>query len=90
MRLLLLVAVLLLSVGCSEEQQNKISRFGVSWLEGDYKVTFYEGSHKKEWLLLDGKVTSDPQKGYYFFWVNVGGKNKYVQVPISRTTIEEM
>jgi len=90
MRLLLLVAVLLLSVGCSEEQQNKISRFGVSWLEGDYKVTFYEGSHKKEWLLLDGKVTSDPQKGYYFFWVKVGGKSKYVQVPINRTTIEEM
>ena len=30
--------------GCSEEQQNKLSRLGVTWLEGNYK------SHKK----LDG------------------------------------
>jgi len=90
MKPLVLMVFILLSVGCSEEQQNKISRFGVSWLEGDYKVTFYEGSHKKEWQLLDGKVTSDPQKGYYFFWIKKDGKSKYVQVPIARTTIEEI
>jgi len=90
MKYLMLIAFVLIGSGCSEEQQNKISRFGISWLEGDYKVTFYEGSHKKEWLLLDGKVTSDPQKGYYFFWVTTAGKKKYVQTPIARTTIEEI
>jgi hypothetical protein len=81
---------MLLGSACSEEQQNKISRLGVSWMEGDYKVTFYEGSHKKEWVILDSKVTSEPQKGYYFFWVKNEGKKKYVQVPISRTVIEEI
>jgi hypothetical protein len=81
---------MLLGSACSEEQQNKISRLGVSWMEGDYKVTFYEGSHKKEWIILDSKVTSEPQKGYYFFWVKNEGKKKYVQVPISRTVIEEI
>ncbi len=90
MKTILLLVILLLSIGCSEEQQNKISRFGVSWLEGDYKVTFYEGSYQKEWTVLDGKVTSDPQKGYYYFWVDVAGKQRYVQAPISRTVIEEL
>lgn len=90
MRVTVLVVALLLLMGCSEEQQNRISRLGVSWLEGDYKVTFYEGQHKKEWVIRDGKVTSDPQKGYYFFWVKTAGKSKYVQVPILRTTIEEI
>ncbi|MEH6503449.1 MAG: hypothetical protein V7682_06050 [Cycloclasticus sp.] len=90
MKYITLMAVLLLSSGCSEEQQNRISRLGVSWLEGDYKVTFFEGSHKKEWLVMDGKVTSDPQKGYYYFWVQQAGKKKYVQTPIARTVIEEL
>jgi hypothetical protein len=90
MKVVVFVAVLLLMVGCSEEQQNKISRLGVSWMEGDYKVTFFEGSFKKEWTVRDSKVTSDPQKGYYFFWVQEGGKSKYVQVPIARTVIEEI
>lgn len=85
-----LVAIILLSMGCSEEQQNRLSRLGISWLEGDYKVTFYEGAHKKEWLVMDGKVTSDPQKGYYYFWVKQAGDKKYIQTPISRTTIEEL
>ncbi len=90
MKYIALMAVLLLSSGCSEEQQNRISRLGVSWLEGDYKVTFFEGSHKKEWQVKDGKVTSDPQKGYYYFWVKEAGKKKYVQTPIERTVIEEL
>lgn len=90
MKYIALMAVLLLSSGCSEEQQNRISRLGVSWLEGDYKVTFFEGSHKKEWLVMDGKVTSDPQKGYYYFWVQKAGKKQYVQTPIARTVIEEL
>jgi len=90
MRLLLIGSLLLLLSACSEEQQNKISRLGVSWLEGDYKVTFVEGSFHKEWVVKDSKVTAEPQKGYYFFWAMVNGEKKYVQTPISRTFIEQL
>ena len=84
-----ILAVLSLT-SCSEEQQNKLSRLGVSWLEGDYRVTYADGSHVKSWVVEDGKVTSEPQKGYYFFWAKVDGKKIYVQTPIGRTYIEEM
>lgn len=77
--------------GCSEEQQNKLSRLGVTWLEGDYKVTFAEGDHIKTWTVLDAKVTSEPQKGYYYFWArDEAGKKFYVQTPIARSYIEEI
>ncbi|HHM05897.1 MAG TPA: hypothetical protein ENJ19_09155 [Gammaproteobacteria bacterium] len=85
----ILAATLALS-GCSEEQQNKLSRLGVTWLEGNYSVTFAEGSHVKNWTVDGGKVTSDPQKGYYYFWAVKDGKKYYVQTPISRTYIEEI
>jgi len=74
---------------CSEEQQNKFSRLGVTWLEGDYKVTFAEGSHVKSWDVIDSKVTAEPAKGYYYFWTTVNGKKRYIQTPISRTYIEQ-
>ena len=83
----LLVVVL---VGCSEEQQNKISRLGVTWLEGNYKVTYADGSHVKSWIVRDGKVTTEPSKGYYYFWANENGKSQYVQTPIGRSYIEEI
>jgi hypothetical protein len=83
----LLVASL---ASCSQEQQNKLSRLGVTWLEGNYRVTYADGSHVKSWLVVDGKVTSEPQKGYYYFWAKVNGKKVYVQTPIGRTYIEEM
>ena len=76
--------------GCSEEQQNKISRLGVTWLEGNYRVTFVEGSHLKTWIVRDAKVTSEPAKGYYYFWVEENGQKRYVQTPITRTYIEEI
>lgn len=86
--------VLVLFVGflsaCSEEQQNKISRLGVTWLEGDYRVTYADGEHVKSWEVRDGKVTSEPGKGYYYFWVKQNGKRKYVQTPIARSYIEEI
>ena len=94
MRLILIAIVaftIILLSGCSEEQQNKLSRLGVTWLEGDYKVTFVEGSHMKTWTIFDSKVTSEPQKGYYYFWAkNEAGKKYYVQTPIMRTYIEEI
>jgi hypothetical protein len=81
--------VLLLS-GCSEEAQNRLARLGVTWLEGDYRVTFAEGTHLRVWEVRDSKVTSDPTKGYYYFWARVDGKKVYVQTPIERTYIEEI
>ena len=89
--LTVVIAVMaLVLVSCSEEQQNKLSRLGVTWLEGDYRVTYADGSHVKSWVVEDGKVTSEPDKGYYYFWANVDGKKVYVQTPIGRSYIEEM
>ena len=88
-----LLSVLLISLalaGCSEEQQNKLSRLGVTWLEGNYKVTYAAGDHVKSWDVIDSKVTSESAKGYYYFWTRVDGKKRYVQTPIERTYIEEI
>ena len=87
---LILGLLILLLTGCSEEQQNRISRLGVTWLEGDYKVTYADGEHVKSWEVRNSKVTSEPAKGYYFFWVKIDGKRRYVQTPIARTYIEEL
>lgn len=84
-----LLAPLLLG-GCSEEQQNKLSRLGVTWLEGDYRVTYADGSHVKSWVVKDGKVTTEPAKGYYYFWARVDGEKIYVQTPIARSYIEQI
>ena len=88
----LILALLLTSLlmSCSEEQQNKLSRLGVTWLEGDYRVTYADGAHVKSWEIRDGKVTSEPAKGYYYFWVRQNGKRLYVQTPIERSYIEEI
>jgi hypothetical protein len=75
---------------CTQEQQNKVSRLGVTWLEGNYKVTYADGAHVKSWIITDGKVTSEPAKGYYYFWAKVNNKNVYVQTPIGRSYIEEL
>ena len=48
--------------GCTEEQQNRLNRLGVTWLEGNYRVTYADGSHVKSWVVRDSKVTSEPQK----------------------------
>ena len=80
----------LLLGGCTEEQQNRLSRVGITWLEGNYRVTYADGEHVKSWIVRDGKVTSEPEKGYYFFWAVEGNKKHYVQTPVSRTYIEEI
>ena len=89
-RTLLIVCLGLWLSGCSEEQQNRLTRLGVTWLEGDYRVTYADGQHVKSWDVRDGKVTSEPEKGYYFFWIKQGGERLYVQTPIARTYIEEL
>ena len=65
---LLLLLILLLG-GCTEEQKNRLTRLGVTWLEGNYRVTYADGEHVKSWEVRDSKVTSEAEKGYYFFWV---------------------
>ena len=84
------LAVLLAAAGCSEDQQNQIARLGITWLEGDYHVTYAAGDHVKTWTVKGGKVTSDPDRGYYYFWAVVDGKKVYVQTPLARTYIEEI
>ncbi|MGD2119639.1 MAG: hypothetical protein PVG66_14875 [Chromatiales bacterium] len=86
----LIILLPLLLASCSEEQQNRISRIGVSWLEGNYRVTYADGEHVKSWTVIDGKVTSEPAKGYYYFWARQNGKKYYVQTPIARSYIEEI
>lgn len=88
--ILIVLGLTLVLTACSEEQQNKLSRLGVTWLEGDYRVTFAAGSHVKSWEIKDGKVTSDPNKGYYYFWAIIDGEKVYVQTPIIRSYIEEI
>jgi len=85
-----IIILTVLLTACSEEQQNKLSRLGVTWLEGDYKITYADGEHVKEWIVEDGKVTSESAKGYYYFWATIEGKKSYVQTPIARTYIEEI
>ena len=80
----------LLLGGCTEEQQNRLARVGVTWLEGNYRVTYADGEHVRSWTVRDGKVTSEPGKGYYYFWAHEGNRKFYVQTPIARTYIEEI
>lgn len=86
----ILLALLMMLGACSEEQQNRLARIGVTWLEGDYRVTYADGEHVKQWDVRDGKVTSDPERGYYYFWATIEGKKRYVQTPIARSYIEEL
>jgi hypothetical protein len=89
-QVLTVIALTVFASACSEEQQNKLSRLGVTWLEGDYRITYADGNHVKSWTVKRSKVTAEPEKGYYFFWADVNGKNLYVQTPIARTYIEEI
>lgn len=82
---LLLVVVFLIP----EEWVNRISRTGVTFMEGNYRVTYAVDGHVRQWTLR-GKVTSAPEKGYYYFWEEVDGERLYRQVPIARTYIEEL
>ncbi len=70
--------------GCTQDQQNQLSRKAVELLDGNYLVTYANGSTSKTWQIHNGKVTST-DKGYYFFWDE---KNHYVQVPIENSYIE--
>ena len=53
-------------------------------------MTYADGLHVKSWIVRDGKVTTEPAKGYYYFWANEDGKSMYIQMPVSRSYIEEI
>lgn len=85
MKIINLLIVLFLAAGCTQDQQNQLSRKVVELLDGDYQVTYANGSTSKTWIIKNGKVTTS-DKGYYYFW----DENKhYVQTPIENTFIEE-
>jgi major membrane immunogen (membrane-anchored lipoprotein) len=86
MKMIKMLSILLLLVGCTQDQQNQLSRKAVEFLDGNYQVTYANGSTMKTWTITNGKVTST-DKGYYFFWDN---QKHYVQVPIENTFIEEI
>ncbi|TAK60955.1 hypothetical protein [Methylobacter sp.] len=85
MKIINIVGMLVLLGGCTQDQQNQLSRKAVEFLDGNYLVTYANGSTIKTWMISNGKVTSS-EKGYYYFWDN---KKHYVQVPIVNTFIEE-
>jgi major membrane immunogen (membrane-anchored lipoprotein) len=82
---LVLLILLALLAGCTQDQQNKLSRKVVEFLDGNYQVTYANGSTSKTWIIRNGKVTTS-DKGYYYFWDE---KKHYVQTPIENTFIEE-
>ena len=86
MKFITVACFLWLLTACSEDAQNKLFRKTVEYLDGDYQVTYANGSTSKTWIVKNGKVTSS-DKGYYFFWDE---KKHYVQTPMENTFIEEI
>lgn len=91
-----IAAILLIILGglflyFNGDRTNRLSRLGVSYMDGDYTVTFSGLGGNKSWEVSDGKITTEAGKGYYFFWADpkATGKKRYVQVPIQFTVIEE-
>ncbi len=78
--------LLSLIAGCTQDQQNQLSRKVVELLDGNYRVTYANGNTEKTWLIKNGKVTTS-EKGYYYFWDE---KKHYIQTPIQNTFIEEI
>lgn len=86
MKAIKLMGLLVLLTGCTQDQQNQLSRKAIEFLDGNYRVTYANGATAKTWLIHNGKVTTT-EKGYYYFW----DENKhYVQTPIENTFIEEI
>ncbi len=89
---ILLIAALSILLSCTQDTQQKLIRKKIEYFDGDFRVTFVSGGqHIKQWTVKNGKITTMPQKGYYFFWArNENGKKFYVQSPIARTYVEEI
>lgn len=85
-------------VGClvtlyfNQDFKQRWSRKSIEHSEGNYTVVYDAGGTTKTWSVVGGKITSEPDKGYYFFYATVPGNGKkiYVQVPIDRTWYEQV
>lgn len=67
---------------------NRASRTMDTMLGGDFEV--YVQGIDKPFIVINGKVTSVPEKGYYVYYPTIDGKERLVQSPIHSTTIIEM
>lgn len=87
----ILIIMFITIVSCSQDSQQQLARKKIEYLDGDYNVTYTDQGIIKVWHVRDGKITSTPEKGYYFFWArNEKDKEFYVQAPINRVFIEEV
>jgi len=87
--IIVLILFVLVSIGlllAKEDTLNTLSRKKVEYLDSDYTVSYSNDGIIKRWTIRSGKVTST-DKGYYYFW---NDKNKYIQVPMNYTVIEEL
>lgn len=88
-----IISVTILSIGyvfISGDTENRFARLGVTYFDGNYVITHYGHSATNVWLVLNGKVTSEPDKGYYHTRVLLNNnKTAYLQLPIRNTVIEE-
>lgn len=86
------ILALIFSMGCSESL-NKLSRSTDNLTGIDAKVSYIsDGKVVKTWTLKNSKITSGKDEagrtaGYYYFWDE---NNRYVQLPINNTIIEEV
>lgn len=55
----------------------------------DFNVFILNAGTQPKYYHAVTKVTSEIDKGYYFFWAEVNGKKVYVQSPIALTVIEQ-
>ncbi len=83
------IVVAIIYVLIPGDTENRFSRLGVSYFDGDYVITHYGMSGMNIWLVKSGKVTSEPAKGYYHTRVLTATKSSYLQLPITNTVIEE-
>jgi outer membrane lipopolysaccharide assembly protein LptE/RlpB len=84
-KLIVLSVTVLLTSGC--DFINRSSRTMDTMLGGDYEV--HVQGFEKPFHVNNGKITSQPDKGYYIFYPTINGKRKLVQSPINLTTIIE-
>lgn len=84
-----LIFAVYLEFGIKGDTVNRIEREAfISRGSDRYEVTILNSNPVKVYQ-TESKVTSDVEKGYYFFWASVNGKKVYVQSPIMYTLIEE-
>ena len=94
MKTIIAATVMFVLTSCTEEARNKFSRSVQQNILGEkLKVSYIDyGKVVKTWIIKDGKVTSGKENGsgaplgYYYFY----SENGYVQLPVSKTLIEEI